>query len=452
MFRSTLDGRFLEVNGVLVDMLGYDSADALLAADLAQDIYREAEHRVALMDDIIKNRFDGWVELIWRRKSGAPITVRLTIDAVRDANGAIQWLDGMVEDLTERLRQDEVKRRNERMASLSKMLAGVAHELNNPLAAIGGFSQLVLKAKGLASDDRQALTTIHNESVRAARIVKDLLAFARKPDTERAVPIDVNTVVRSVLDPLGRQLAVLGIACELDLAPGLPPVLGQSSQLELVVLNLVVNARQALETWRRDDGKTHAMGIRTRSEPGIVVVEVWDNGPGIRADHRPRIWDPFWTTRADSHGSGLGLSVVHGIVTTYGGTIDVETQVGVGTRFILKLLAGELLPASGETAPGAGALHVLVIDGEPSVAQMVRRFLAGRGHRIIALPDAVTTRIDVVVSDAADQVRGLRTLPTCQGARFVLPNGQATAADIALDRPYELDALRRAVEDGHRVQ
>jgi PAS domain S-box-containing protein len=126
VFRSTLEGRFVDVNRALVEMLGYDSAEQLLAADAAQDIYRESEHRDWLIDDIRRGRALGWLELPWRKKSGVPITVRVTVDSVRDDDGTICWLDGLVEDLTEQRRHDEVVRRNERMASLGKMLAGVA--------------------------------------------------------------------------------------------------------------------------------------------------------------------------------------------------------------------------------------------------------------------------------------------------------------------------------------
>jgi PAS domain S-box-containing protein len=344
VFRSTLDGRFVEVSQSLVDMLGYDSAAELLAADAAQDIYREAEHREALIDDVRRGTFTGWLELPWRKKSGVPITVRLTVDPARDDDGTICWLDGIVEDLTERLRRDEIIRRNERMASLGKMLAGIAHELNNPLAAIGGFAQILVKAKGLAPDDARALATIHRESVRAAKIVKNLLDFARRPEAERAVPVDVNAVARYAMDAVQSQLDARGIRGEVDLAAALSTVRAQKAQIEQVVLNLVVNARQALEAWKREDGLQHALGVRTREADGWVIIEVWDNGPGIRADHRLRIWDPFWTTHTDHEGAGLGLSVVHGIVTAYGGTIDVETLIGRGTRFIVKLPAGEPLP------------------------------------------------------------------------------------------------------------
>jgi PAS domain S-box-containing protein len=345
VFRSTLDGRFVEVNQVLVDMLGYASADELLSADAAVDIYREAEHRDALIDDIDKGRSVGWLQLPWRKKSGVPITVRVTVDPARDDGGTIRWLDGIVEDLTERLRRDEIVRRNERMASLGKLLAGVAHELNNPLAAIGGFAQIVVKAKGITPEDRYALATIHRESVRAAKIVKSLLDFARRPDAEQAVVVDVNAVARFAMDSMQSQLASRAITGSLDLAEPLSTVRAQSAQIEQVVVNLVVNARQALEAWKREDGVHNALGIRTSEADGWVIIEVWDNGPGIRADHRSRIWDPFWTTRTDREGSGLGLSVVHGIVTAYGGTIDVETLIGQGTRFFVKLPAGEPLPA-----------------------------------------------------------------------------------------------------------
>jgi signal transduction histidine kinase len=354
--RTTLAGRFLDVNPALVAMLGYDSADALLTVDIPTEIYRDPADRATLVADAFAGRFSGWAELRWRKRDRTPIIVRLSARAVHPGRDDC-YLEEIVENISEHARREEIIRRNERLASLAKMLAGVAHELNNPLAAIGGFAQLLLQQTWpLPESERTAVQTIQHESIRAGRIVKDLLSFARRPDRERLEPVEVNEVVRYVLDTQRSPIEGAGIRTVLDLAPDLPPTLGQSSQIEQAVLHLVVNARQALEqlmsgatgrpSRRLSDRLSERLAldpptitIRTASENGNLVLEVRDNGPGIRDDHRARIWDPFWTTKDEGQGTGLGLSVVHGIVTGFGGTVDVESEVGLGTRFTLRLPA-----------------------------------------------------------------------------------------------------------------
>jgi PAS domain S-box-containing protein len=346
IFQATLDGRFLEVNPALVRMLGHASADTLLALPAGSVYYDRADDQ-RVIAQALAGELRAGTEVRWRRQDGAPVLIRLTMQVVRDGVGAPVALEGMAEDVTERARQEEMLRRSERMASLGSMLAGVAHELNNPLAAIGGFAQLLLREQ-MSDDDRSAIETIYHESQRAAKIVRDLLAFSRRQEQERRERVDLNEIIRYIIDAQRYQIETQGIRRELALEAGLPPVLAQPSQLEQVVLNLVVNARQALEstTDRRaaeqragHEAPPPVIAVRTSSTGGIVVLEIEDNGPGIPPEHRSRIWDPFWTTKDEGEGTGLGLAVVHGIVSGYGGTIDVETEVGEGTRFIVKLPA-----------------------------------------------------------------------------------------------------------------
>jgi len=344
IFRASLDGRFLEVNPALVRMLGHDRAETLLALAADSVYYDRAEHQ-RVMSQALAGELRAGTEVRWRRRDGAPVLIRLTLQVVRDGVGGPMALEGIAEDVTERGRQEEMLRRSERMASLGSMLAGVAHELNNPLAAIGGFAQLLLR-ETLNEDDRSAIETIYHESQRAAKIVRDLLAFSRRQEQERRERVDLNEIIRYIIDAQRYQIETQGIRRELELEPGLPPVLAQPSQLEQVVLNLVVNARQALESAidRRaaeqragNEAPPPVIAVRTSSRGGSVFLEIEDNGPGIREEHRNRIWDPFWTTKDEGEGTGLGLAVVHGIISGYGGTIDVETEVGRGTRFIVKL-------------------------------------------------------------------------------------------------------------------
>jgi len=492
IFRATLDGRFTDVNPALVRTLGYPNPASLLGPDAGPAYYDPADQE-RIIAAALRGERSGWSEVRWRRHDGTPVLIRLTLQVVQDATGNAVALEGMTEDVTGRARQEELLRRSERMASLGHMLAGVAHELNNPLAAIGGFAQLLLR-QSLSEDDRSALETINHEAQRAAKIVRDLLAFSRHHESERREPVDLNDVVRYILDAQRYQIETQGIRRDLSLGTGLPPVLAQASQLEQVVLNLVVNARQALEqaidermtAWRAGESVTPpVIAIRTAAANGIVTLEVEDNGPGIPEEHRARIWDPFWTTKEEGEGTGLGLAVVHGIVSAYGGTIEVETEVGVGTRFVVKLPAStsadDELPTDAALAriareaattttlprpaglqqPGptatsrppserparvsrpapAVSLRILVVDDETAILELLARYFTTRGHTVVTTPNgsraielAQHQSFDVVICDlrmpgldGREVIRQLRALPTCHAARYIVSTGDSTA-------------------------
>jgi PAS domain S-box-containing protein len=342
--RETLEGRFVDVNPALVTMLGYESPDALLAVDVGADIYRDPADRAALIADAVAGRLGESADAEWRTRDGTPITVRLSMQVVRDAEGNVQCVESIVEPITERLRREELMRRSERLASVAKLVAGFAHELNNPLAAISGFAKLI-DASMLSAEDRDALVVIHAEAMRAGRIVQDLVTFSRRPD-----------IVRTAVAAERPAIAALGVALEMVVEAGLPPVPGQRAQLEQVVRHLIGNARHAMAraltpvaelparpiTGRlpeRRSTEPPCISVRLRGTPSSVVLEVSDNGPGIPLELQPRIWDPFWTTRDSQDALGLGLSVAHAIVTGYDGTIEVAGAEGYGARFTVTLPA-----------------------------------------------------------------------------------------------------------------
>ena len=342
------------------------------------------------------------------------------------------------------------------MATVGATLAGVAHELNNPLAAIVGFSQLLLK-KTWPEDDRAALEAIQHEASRSAAIVKDLLALVRKHSVTGHVPTDLNDIVSYIARTRRYTLETAGIACVLDLDPHLPRVVGERTQLEQVVLNLLNNAEQALRAnvdapsgaARRSRGRGQIVGtisIRTRSTEGHVMLEVEDDGPGIPDDMQSEIWNPFWTSRAGGEGTGLGLVIVRDIVTDHGGGVELDTSVAGLTRFSVRL------PACADIAPetetqASRPLDVLVVNVEASEMSFVERFLSARGHAVTnaktadaALQLASRVTFDAVIcdgrltsGDGASVTASLRALPGCARARFV-------------GRPNDIEELRRLVE------
>lgn len=470
LYRSTLGGRFLEVNAILVTMLGYSSAEELLQLRMAEDVYLDPDDRPRLIEESATVGFQDWFATRWKRQDGSPLNIRLSVRAITDEDGVLTSFEGVVDDVTERQRQDELLRRSERMASLGTTLAGVAHELNNPLAAIMGFTQLLLK-KPWPAEDRAALETISHEATRSATIVKDLLALARKREVERRVRTDVNDLVGYIVRTRRYALETAGVRCVLELDPTLPRVLGDRTQLEQVVLNLLSNAEQALRHQSEESGRPiqGRVRVRTRHDERDVVIEVEDNGPGVPESARSQIWDPFWTTKREGEGTGLGLAVVHGIVADHGGSIVVTNAPEHGARFVVRLPIAKPPTSTPTGGHAKRPLDVLVVDPSASDLTFVERFLTSRGHAVInassgdlALRLAGQTSFDAVLCDAELRVRDgrpiatvLRGTPGCSAARFVLSSSgpvdermasRGTDGDAYVARPYDVEELRRLIE------
>src|SRR5581483_4313669 len=224
---------------------------------------------------------------------------------------------------------------SDRLAAIGELVAGVAHEVNNPLSSISAFAQLLLRDGGLTAAQRESIDVIRAETVRASQVVKDLLAFARRSDASRE-PLDINGLLSRTLRLRGYQLTSNKIHLETDLAPELPPVLGDARQLQQVFLNLFTNAIQAMTTL---GGGT--LFVTTREDGARVSIETRDTGPGIPDYARARIFEPFFTTKPEGEGTGLGLSVSYGIITAHGGTIEVVDTSPAGTTFRVSLPAAE---------------------------------------------------------------------------------------------------------------
>ncbi len=331
------------------------------------------------------------------------------------------------------------------MASLGTTLAGVAHELNNPLAAITGFAYILLH-RAQSAEDRSALETINHEAMRAAAIVKDLLALARSREAERRVAISLNDVIGYVARTRRYALETRGIALDLHLDPSVPQIQGDRTQLEQVVLNLVSNAEHALQLAVDAPGELRGaqprIVLRTRREEGTAVLEVEDNGPGLPAGDTSRIWDPFWTTKEVGEGTGLGLALVHSIITDHRGIIAAESVPGSGARFTIRLPAAAGAREADRHERAARPLDILVTVRNDDDLSFIVRFLTSRGHAVLSAADperalhlAAEMDLDAVICDADERQVGHAALAR-RGRRV-----------IEVRRPYDVEEMRRAVED-----
>jgi PAS domain S-box-containing protein len=467
VFRCSPDGQFTEVNPGLVRILDYGCELELYSLDGERDVFVDALDWERLKLQLAHGPTDS-AAARWRRKDGSVVTVRLNARAVHDDAGRLVAYEGIAEDVSHRLRHQQLMRQTERMARLGATLAGVAHELNNPLAAILGFAQLLLKRER-DSASRAALETIDHEAARASRVVRDLLTLTRKREVERRVPVDVNEIVRYIVRTRSYALETRGISCE-TLCVDLPSVCADPSQLEQVVLNLLNNAEQAIRSVREEGGRVQVV---TRVEADMVVLEVNDDGPGVGDAAHEQIWDPFWTTHASRESAGLGLAIVRDIVLDHGGEIELDrarAPLG-GARFIMRLpaVAGDGRSHDATARTASRALDVLVIEPDTKSLNFLTAFLASRGHAALVSSDvdhgmhlAEHLAFDAVICDAgvagsSATLSAFRATAGCAGARFIVVAGDVAStarlpvplppAARVIMRPYDLEELRVVLED-----
>ncbi len=355
----------------------------------------------------------------------------------------------ILRDLTQRrqvqLERERFERRvaeSEKMLAIGRLVSGIAHELNNPLAVVLGQSEQLL-GEAEEGDARSSLRLIHEQAHRARHIVKDLLAFVRQREKQRD-PVDLAGLVERVMAAQGAALADAGVALTAAVAPGLPPVLADRLAIEQVLVNLVENARDAA-------GRGGTARIECDLRDGDVVVVVEDSGSGVPADVERRVFEPFFTTKPVGSGTGLGLSVSLGIVEQHGGTLRLvnRPRPGVGARFEMTLPPTQwsatpplaaARPASGlipEPAAAEGVdSTVLLVDDEPSVRSTLSRLLQKAGWTV---REAASGEEALAFLLPAPQA-GLPTLILCD-LRMPGIGGREVHAKLAEERPVLLDRL-----------
>jgi PAS domain S-box-containing protein len=481
IYRSSLEGRFLDVNPALITMLGYASAEEVLMLDPEKDVFEQPEEQRRLIEEFrCAGRMDGF-EVKWKRKDGRAITVRISGRAVSSADEPADVLEAIAEDVTERRVLEDQFRQAQKMEAVGRLAGGVAHDFNNLLMVISGYTEVMLADLDTDHPLHEKARAIQQAADRATTLTRQLLAFSRKQLLELKV-VDVNSIVED-MERLLRPLIGETVELTTRLAPEAGHTRADAGQLEQVLMNLVVNAKDAMpaggklviQTQSVEVDELHHRG-QTFIRPGSYVsLSVSDSGMGMDKETQSRIFEPFFTTKEKGKGTGLGLSTVYGIVKQTGGYVMVQSEKGHGTTFNIYLprVEGAVdinTPPAPRAAEG-GSETVLLVEDEESVRQLVRETLQLRGYFVVEAENGEAGvaaaakhegKIDLVITDVVMPGMGgrelVKQLATTRPETRVLylsgytedaivNEGTIDSGTAFLQKPFTLQNLSRKVRE-----
>jgi len=405
--RCDSSGKLLNVNPALLAMLGYSSAQEIVGTHLGA-LYEDGQNWFELADHLRAATPFNRLTVEWKRKDGTATVLRVSGRAVSDA-GKERTFELFAEDVTERHALEQQLQQSQKMEAVGRLAGGIAHDFNNLLMVISGYSEFLLDRLGPEPELRAPAQEIASAAGRASTLTRQLLAFSRKQMLAPKI-LDLNGVVTENLKMLTRMI---GEDIELVMIPasGLGAVRADAGEIQQVILNLPVNAPDAIPTEGKLTIETsnvslddeHAR-VQAPLKPGnYVMLAISDTGAGMDSETQSHIFEPFFTTKGPK-GTGLGLSTVYGIVKQSGGYIWVNSEPGKGTTFKIYLprvaeaveIPAEVVAASQSVATEPGTETILVVEDEANLRYLARQFLEKQGYRVIEAADgAVALQIAV---------------------------------------------------------
>ncbi len=397
VYRTTLEGEILDVNPALVSMLGYDSVEEVLSLGHTENFYRDPVERHRLAGQLMR---DGKVDAVadWVRKDGCSIKVRIAAHRVQESKSGVERNQIVVEDVTERMALEKQLRQAQKFEAFGQLAGGIAHDFNNMIGAILGWAELGL-------DETPAETTLHTrfdkirlQAERAASLTRQLLAFARRQALEPR-HINLNQAVTETLSLLEKVIGS-NIEIQRNLASDLASVRADPAQIEQVLMNLCLNARDAMPAGgilRIETRNVTFDAQFCRQNPHVhpgpqILLSVSDNGQGMDSATLDRIFEPFFTTKGPSKGTGLGLATVYGVTKQHGGVVFVDSELGKGTCFRVYLPAAqgaaEISKKPEVSAAVRGGMEtILVAEDHEGLRQLALETLSSLGYTVLLVAD-----------------------------------------------------------------
>ena len=324
-------GRFLDINQAGLNTLGYSSKDELVGTSGFGELLLGPQNHQELLDELVAAGSRQDLECKVRRRDGETLIWLFSFTVNKKSNGEIVGFEGIAKDITGRRKMEQQLLQADRLASLGELSAGVAHEVNNPLGMILGYTQLLLRKEAEESQNYQDLKIIEKHARNCKTIVEDLLKFARSSETQKGL-LNVNDILREVISVVEHQFKLDNVTLEIRLDTSVPMLCADGEKLKQVFMNLMMNAKQAITGPGRIQIATGH--DRFRNE---ISVTVEDTGSGIIPEILDKIFDPFFTTKPTGQGTGLGLSVSYGIIKDHQGDIVFHSTPGEGSAFSVHL-------------------------------------------------------------------------------------------------------------------
>ncbi len=377
----------------------------------------------------------------------------------------------LFEDQTDRRRMQDRLIQSEKLTAIGQLIAGVAHDLNNPLTSVVGFADFLAESAEVPTRIREPLRVIQQEAERASKIVKNLLSFARRQETRQLASL--GPILDATVGLFRNQLSADRVTLLAELEPDLPELDLNPNQIQQVFVNLIQNAAQAIA----GAGRAGTVRLRARRWMDGVAVDVADDGPGMSPELAAHVFEPFFTTKPESQGTGLGLSISQGIIKEHGGRITLATEPGHGSTFTVELpgrVRSVAPPAEPAPAIAAKPLRVLVVDDEPHILHYIRATLEAWGHTVTTAADgldglerAVAEPFDLIISDLRMPRAGgrefyaeLERRAPEAARRVAFSTGDTVRGDTlafleaqrrpCLQKPFSLTELRALLRDAAR--
>lgn len=437
IFISTYDGRFIDVNPAGVELLGYPSKESLMSVAI-RDTYAYSNDRSRFLSLLSEHDYVADFVTKLQRKDGQQIEVSISASAVRDNQGKVNEIRGIIRDITEHRKIEDQLRQSQKMESIGTLAGGVAHDFNNILTAIIGYGQLAVRKMEPDNPYRKNIEHMLEAADKAAYLTQGLLSFSRK-QMSNMNQVELNELLKNTEMFL---LRVIGEDIEFRTNLHRRPIVisADSHQIEQILMNLATNARDAMpkggvltittDEIQIDEEFSRHPGYRTPGSYGLITVS--DSGMGMSEETRQRIFEPFFTTKEVGKGTGLGLAIIYGIIKQHGGYIDVYSEPGEGTTFriylpLIGVTGKETAKAEESTNPTGGTETILLAEDDDMLRKLSTTVLEERGYEVIEAvdgEDAISKfkdnkdRIDIFLTDlimpkksgkeAYDEIRKIR--------------------------------------------